>query len=190
LWRVYGGIQGRSPSLDFRNWREMQPLTCKGGNSPMEEQMFKRPLVKPMLCAAALAALTAFLPVSGANAGPATCAAYARDVAAAEAPRRGLIDGLVIGTLDTVITGGAGADERYRDAYDEAYADCVARDRVVVVPRDRTVVTRYETAPVVVGVRPEVGSDEWLAYCSAKYRSFDPHTGTYVTYDGEVVPCR
>jgi hypothetical protein len=152
--------------------------------------MFKRPLVKPMLGAAALVALTAFLPVSSANAGPGSCAAYARDVAAAEAPRRGLIDGVVIGTLDTVFTGGAGADERYRDAYDQAYAECMARDRVAFVPRHRTVVTRYETAPVAIGVRPVAGSDEWIAYCSAKYRSFDPDTGTYVTYAGEQVPCR
>jgi hypothetical protein len=150
--------------------------------------MFKRPLVKPMLGAAALVALTAFLPVSSANADSVSCAAYARDVAAAEAPRRGLIDGVVIGTLDTVFTGGAGADERYRDAYDEAYADCM--DRVVYVPRHRTVVTRYETTPAVVAVRPEVGSDEWEAYCTAKYRSFDPDTGTYVTYEGETLPCR
>ncbi|MGE0004114.1 MAG: BA14K family protein [Parvibaculaceae bacterium] len=135
-------------------------------------------------------ASTAFLPASGANAGPASCAAYARDVAASEAPRRGLVDGVVIGTLDTVFTGGAGVDERFRDAYDEAYADCMDRDRVAYVPRHRTVITRYESEPVVVGVRPEVGSDEWLAYCSAKYRSFDPDTGTYVTYEGETVPCR
>lgn len=148
--------------------------------------MFKRPLVKPILGAAALVALTAFLPVSSANAGPGSCAAYARDVAAAEAPRRGLIDGVVIGTLDTVITGGAGADERYRDAYNEAYSECMDRERVAYMPRHRTVVTRYET----VGVRPEAGSDEWIAYCSAKYRSFDPDTGTYVTYEGDTLPCR
>lgn len=150
--------------------------------------MFKRPLVKPMLGAAALVALTAFLPVSSATAGPASCAAYARDVAAAEAPRRGLIDGVVIGTLDTVITGGAGADERYRDAYDEAYATCMDRDRVAYVPRERTEVTHYRTERVVV--RPEEGSEEWIAYCSAKYRSFDPDTGMYVTYEGETLPCR
>ena len=153
--------------------------------------MFKRPLVKPMLGAAALVELTAFLPASSANAGPASCAAYARDVAAAEAPRRGLIDGVVIGTLDTVFTGGAGADERYREAYDEAYANCMDRERVVYVPRQRaTVVTRYESAPVAVGVRPVAGSDEWIEYCSAKYRSFDPDTGMYVTYQGETLPCR
>ncbi|MGE0241485.1 MAG: BA14K family protein [Parvibaculaceae bacterium] len=148
--------------------------------------MFKRPLVKPMLGAAALVALTAFLPASSANAGPASCGAYARDIAASEAPRRGIVDGVVIGTLDTVFTGGAGADERYREAYDEAYADCMDRERIAYVPRQRTVVTRVET----IGVRPEVGSDEWIAYCSAKYRSFDPDTGTYVTYEGDAVPCR
>ena len=152
--------------------------------------MFKRPLVKTFLGAAALVALTAFIPASTANAGPASCAAYARDIAASEAPRRGLVDGVVIGTLDTVFTGGAGADERYRDIYDEAYADCMDRERVAYVPSHRTVVTRYEDEPVVVAVSPEVGSDEWIAYCSAKYRSFDPDTGTYVTYEGEAVPCR
>ena len=156
--------------------------------------MFKRPQVKIMLGAAALVALTAFMPASSANAGPASCAAYARDIAASEAPRRGIVDGVVIGTLDAVFTGGAGADERYRDIYDEAYADCMDREQVVYVPRQRTVVTRYETEPVetgsVVVVSPEVGSDEWIAYCSAKYRSFDPDTGTYVSYEGAVVPCR
>lgn len=155
--------------------------------------MFKRPLVKPMLGAAALVALTAFLPASSANAGAASCGAYARDIAAAEAPRRGLVDGVVIGTLDTVITGGAGADERYRDAYDEAYANCMDRERVAYVPRHRTVVTRYQTDDdddVVVRSYGSVGSEDWVAYCSAKYRSFDPDTGTYVSYEGQTVPCR
>lgn len=144
--------------------------------------MFKRPMVKPLLGASALVALTAVVSSSAANAGPASCSAYARDIAASEAPRRGLIDGVVIGTLDTVFTGGAGADERYRDAYNDAYRDCMQTDRVAyVVPRREH---------VVVNVRPEVGSDEWVSYCTAKYRSFDPDTGTYVTYTGESLPCR
>jgi hypothetical protein len=155
----------------------------------MEELMFKRPLVKPLLGAAALIAVTAAFSSTAANAGPASCSAYARDVAASEAPRRGIIDGVVIGTLDTVITGGAGADERYRDAYDEAYATCMDRERVAYVPRERAVVRHYRTTQVVT-VRPEVGTDEWVAYCSAKYRSFDPDTGTFVTYSGETLPCR
>jgi hypothetical protein len=147
----------------------------------MEDHMFKRPLVKPLLGAAALVAATAFLPATSANAGPASCAAVARDVAAAEAPRRGLIDGVVIGTLDTVFTGGAGADERYRESYDRAYSDCMASETVAYVPRTR--VTH-------IVVAPREGSEDWLAYCAAKYRSFDPDTGTYVTYEGETLPCR
>jgi BA14K-like protein len=147
----------------------------------MEELMFKRPLVKPLLGAAALMALAAAFTSSTANAGPASCSAYARDIAASEAPRRGLIDGVVIGTLDTVFTGGAGADERYRDAYNDAYQDCMQRERVAyVVPQREHVVV----------VHPEVGSDEWVSYCTAKYRTFDPDTGMYVTYTGESVPCR
>lgn len=149
--------------------------------------MYMRPLVKPMLGAAALAALAVSFTSTAATAGPAACAGYARDVAAAEAPRRGLIDGVVIGTLDTVITGGAGADERYRDAYDRAYGDCMRTDRMAYVVRrsdERVTVTVRPSA------RSEVGSDEWLSYCSAKYRSFDPETGTYVTYSGETLPCR
>ncbi|TMJ38674.1 MAG: BA14K family protein [Alphaproteobacteria bacterium] len=144
--------------------------------------MFKRPLVKPLLGAAALIALTAVFSSSAANAGPASCSAYARDVAASEAPRRGLIDGVLIGTLDAVFTGGAGADERYRDAYDDAYTRCMNSERVAyVVPR---------RAHVVVGVHPAVGTEEWVAYCSGRYRTFDPDTGMYVTYTGESVPCR
>jgi hypothetical protein len=145
----------------------------------MEEQMFKRPLVNFMLGASALVALAAVLPASSANAGPASCSAYARDVAANEAPRRGLIDGVVIGTLDTVFTGGAGQDARYRSLYNEAYDECMSRDRVVVT----------RTRHVVVGA-PVVGSDDWMAYCRAKYRTFDPDTGTYVTLEGQTVPCR
>ena len=144
--------------------------------------MFKRPMVKPLLGAAALIASTAAFTSLPAKADPASCSGYARDIAASEAPRRGLIDGVVIGTLDTVFTGGAGADERYRDAYNEAYADCMNSQRVAYVqPR---------TSHVVVSVRPEVGSDEWVSYCSTKYRSFDPDSGTYVTYEGERLPCR
>jgi hypothetical protein len=146
----------------------------------MEEQMFKRPVVNLMLGAGALVALAAVLPASSANAGPASCSAYARDVAANEAPRRGLIDGVVIGTLDTVFTGGAGQDARYRRIYDEAYSDCMSRDAVVVT----------RTRHVIVGASPVVGSDDWMAYCRAKYRTFDPDTGTYVTLEGQTVPCR
>jgi hypothetical protein len=32
--------------------------------------------------------------------------------------------------------------------------------------------------------------DSWLAYCSAKYRSFDPASGTYLGYDGRRHVCQ
>ena len=41
----------------------------------------------------------------------------------------------------------------------------------------------YAPAPVYGG-----GGD-WLAYCSSKYRSFDPASGTYLGYDGYRHPC-
>jgi hypothetical protein len=34
------------------------------------------------------------------------------------------------------------------------------------------------------------GQQDWIAYCSAKYRSFDPASGTYLGYDGERHYCR
>lgn len=33
------------------------------------------------------------------------------------------------------------------------------------------------------------GAPEWLRYCAAKYRNFDPATGTYVTRRGERRVC-
>ena len=32
--------------------------------------------------------------------------------------------------------------------------------------------------------------DRWLQYCFAKYRSFDPQTGTFLARDGLRYPCR
>jgi len=37
---------------------------------------------------------------------------------------------------------------------------------------------------------PVYGGGDWLAYCSSKYRSFDPATGTYLGYDGYRHPCQ
>ncbi|MTI19242.1 BA14K family protein [Rhodobacteraceae bacterium RKSG542] len=38
------------------------------------------------------------------------------------------------------------------------------------------------------GLRP--WSPEWYRYCSAKYRSFNPRTGTYTAYSGKTRFCR
>lgn len=33
------------------------------------------------------------------------------------------------------------------------------------------------------------GTQRWYDYCTNKYRSFDPETGTYTAYSGEKKPC-
>ncbi|WP_306030440.1 BA14K family protein [Stappia sp. MMSF_3263] len=64
-------------------------------------------------------------------------------------------------------------DRRYRDRRDY---------------RDR----RYRPAPPPVvnrgGLRP--WTPAWYAYCSSRYRSFNPRTGTYTTYSGQQRLCR
>jgi len=46
-------------------------------------------------------------------------------------------------------------------------------------------------APVVVyDDRPPPWSREWYAYCTSKYRSFDPATGTFQPYHGPRQLCR
>jgi hypothetical protein len=34
------------------------------------------------------------------------------------------------------------------------------------------------------------GGADWIAYCSSKYRSFNPATGLYLGYDGQYHPCQ
>lgn len=36
---------------------------------------------------------------------------------------------------------------------------------------------------------PARSGNDWVAYCSSKYRSFDPSSGTYLGYDGRRHPC-
>jgi hypothetical protein len=137
------------------------------------------------LAAASLAAGLALVaaPSPGKAAAPETCSIYARDVANAHAPRyRGLVGGLVALPFDVtgaLLTGQTPGDFRWKGAYDAAYADCMSGRRVAVV---------VDEPEVALAVRPRGAA--WLEYCAAKYRSFDPETGTYVTYSGEVVPCR
>jgi hypothetical protein len=35
-----------------------------------------------------------------------------------------------------------------------------------------------------------VGDESWMAYCSQRYRSFDPASGTYLGYDGRRHMCQ
>lgn len=47
----------------------------------------------------------------------------------------------------------------------------------------------YGTPPPIV-YTPGYGDAAWLAYCSAKYRSFDPLSGTYLGHDSLRYYCR
>jgi hypothetical protein len=44
--------------------------------------------------------------------------------------------------------------------------------------------------PVSGAYGPSPGSAEWNAYCSSKYKSFDPATGTFLGYDGKRHYCQ
>ncbi len=52
----------------------------------------------------------------------------------------------------------------------------------------------YPRAPYPGRVSPAAGyqpwSPAWYRYCSSKYRSFDPSSGTYITYRGEQRFCQ
>jgi hypothetical protein len=44
--------------------------------------------------------------------------------------------------------------------------------------------------PVAYAPAPVYGGGDWIAYCSSKYRSFNPATGLYLGYDGQYHPCQ
>jgi hypothetical protein len=47
------------------------------------------------------------------------------------------------------------------------------------------------SAPPPVAYAPAYGGGgDWIAYCSSKYRSFNPATGLYLGYDGQYHPCQ
>ncbi|WP_349357710.1 BA14K family protein [Stappia sp.] len=75
----------------------------------------------------------------------------------------------------------------------------VAPDPVYVPPHPHRYGPAYPAAqphyrpaaPVVVGQqRPAPWTAEWYRYCDAKYRSFNPRTGTFTTYSGVQKLCR
>jgi hypothetical protein len=48
-------------------------------------------------------------------------------------------------------------------------------------------------APVLLadaGTAPARGTAEWNSYCAAKFKSFDPATGTYRNFEGQTRECR
>lgn len=85
--------------------------------------------------------------------------------------KKGLAPGAGIGAGVGALGGGVRHSQRWRDAYDAAYSDCISSRR----------------ARPAHGARQqayEPWSDEWYDDCAARYRSFDPETGTYVTNSG------
>jgi hypothetical protein len=88
-----------------------------------------------------------------------------------------------------------------------ALAPATAPVQPRISPTAAPVVTKnyrgtYETAPVAAGVALESTaalavpmatadqfSPEWIAYCDAKYNSFNPETGMYLAYSGTYRMC-
>ena len=90
--------------------------------------------------------------------------------------RRGAGTGAAIGGGVGAMGGAASESNRWQAAYHHAFNDCMARNA-------------RGPAPVYAG-SPEPWTDEWYAYCSAKYRSFNPQTGEFLAYSGEYRFCQ
>jgi len=82
--------------------------------------------------------------------------------------RRGLGVGAGIGAGVGAIGGGIHHSQRWQEAYDYAYHRCASGNRVRRARQQA----------------PEPWTEEWYAYCEARFRTFDPQTGTYMAYSG------
>lgn len=103
----------------------------------------------------------------------------------------GAVTGAIIGGIinggkgagrGAAIGGGAGAlggaiheSRAWRSAYNRAYHRCM---------------NASYRAPANAGYRPRPWTEEWYDYCAAKYRSFNPETGRYLSYSGKYRQCR
>lgn len=154
------------------------------------------------------AALLAFGAVEARAQSVGYCEGVAEAAADRRAPRGGVI-GDVVTTIDGVFTGGSGYEARWQAAYDAALDACIETSgaQALEAPETRVIrqapeATEIQEAPetivetpvvtrrYAVTVRPEPWTPQWYTYCQAKYRSFDPGTGTFVTYSGETMLCR
>jgi BA14K-like protein/YMGG-like Gly-zipper len=79
---------------------------------------------------------------------------------------KGALIGAGVGTTAGAVTSSA----RWRDNYDYAFHRCMSSGGNAG--------------------RPTPGSEEWYDYCAAKYRSFNPDTGKYLSTSGGWKPCR
>ena len=89
----------------------------------------------------------------------------------------------------------------WQKSYRNAFNDCM-NQYTAVAPAKKKLQTQAaapiaesETATAVAAVvKPkklelEEGSEAWNEYCAAKYKSFNPDTGTYNSYNGKERRC-
>lgn len=151
--------------------------------------------------AVAVAATLALLPPAGAAAGPRDyCESYARDIASQRASGTGILSGAAQGAVRAAAAGDrsggqASAQENVQETaardYEQTLSDCIAQYEAApavleapeapAAPKPRTLVQSAKLEP---------GSQEWVAYCTAKYKSFNAEAGTYTSYTGVERPCR
>jgi uncharacterized protein YcfJ len=83
---------------------------------------------------------------------------------------KNIVGGAIAGTAAGAVLGSAGSRGGYVDrrAYNRAYNDCIDRNRVVRVRR---------------------ASNDDVEYCLSRFRSYNPDTGYYRTYSGELRRC-
>ncbi|MGO4133319.1 BA14K family protein [Rhizobium brockwellii] len=99
----------------------------------------------------------------------------------------GLATGLIVGSaIANANNGPAYEERRYIDpAYEPDYyepAPVYRAPRRVYVDQPQYVEQPRYYAPVRTAVEP--WSPQWERYCSYRYRSFDPRSGTYIGNDG------
>lgn len=93
----------------------------------------------------------------------------------------GLATGVIVGTaLATPPQRRVYVEEQPVSVYDDYSNDYYVDDYPPPPPRRPA----YRPRPVqqTYGIEPWTGA--WHEYCSSRYRSFNPRTGTYVGYDG------
>ena len=91
--------------------------------------------------------------------------------------------GALVGGSTGAIVGTDREKRRYEALYNQAYSDCIEE---VSYRQDR----RSPAPQQVQAGYYEPWTDEWYDYCSAKYRSFNPQTGEFLSYSGEYKMCR
>jgi len=88
----------------------------------------------------------------------------------------------------------------WQKSYRNALNDCMNQYTAVAAPKKPLQEQAAAVAPPgsitgTIAAEPEnqpalePGSPSWKEYCAAKYKSFNPDTGTYSSYTGKDRPC-